>query len=410
MKKGLFGFIAGMICMGMIAACGATAGFTKAYGSSRMSDRYDDIEAKLDLIDAVIDQYYLNQDEIDADEMEEYIYKGYVAGLQEVYSTYYTKEDFELLKESTSGNYSGIGAYVSQNISTGIITITKPFKGSPADKAGVKAEDILYKIEDEEVTGEDLSTVVAKLKGEEDTDVNVTIYRPSTDEYIETTITRAVIDVPTVEHEMKEGNVGYIAVSEFDSVTSDQFKSAVEDLRDQGMTSLVIDLRDNGGGLVDVCCKMLDVILPKKLLVYTEDKDGNREESYAQDDDELDMDIVVLVNGNSASASEIFTGALKDYGKAVIIGSTTYGKGIVQAIVPLGDGSAIKLTSEKYYTPSDVCIHGTGIDPDYAVEDDADTQADEVLDAALTYLTTGEEPETAASETVKETESGAETK
>lgn len=403
MKKGLLGFIAGMACMGIVMSSGLVTNFTNATGSSRLSGKYKDIEKKLDLIDAVIDQYYLNQDEIDPELMEEYIYTGYVAGLEEKYSTYYTKEEYTSLIESTSGNYSGIGAYVSQNMNTGIITITKPFKNSPADKAGIVPDDILYKVEDEEVTGQDLNTVVAKLKGEEGTEVHVTIYRKSTDEYIEMTVTRAKIDVPTVEHEMKDGGVGYIAVSEFDDVTTDQFKKAVDDLTEQGMTSLVIDLRNNGGGLVDACCKMLDVVLPKELLVYTEDKDGKREEEYAKDDDELDMDIVILVNGNSASASEIFTGALKDYHKAVIIGTTTYGKGIVQSIVPLGDGSAVKLTSEKYYTPSDVCIHGTGIEPDYEVVDDVDTEADEVLDAALNYLITGEEPETAAPETAKET-------
>ena len=185
---------------------------------------------------------------------------------------------------------------------------------------------------------------------------------------------------------MLEDQIGYIQISEFEEVTAEQFAAAVDDLESQGMKSLIFDLRDNGGGLLDSVCDILDRVLPKELLVYTEDKNGNREEEWAKDDDRIEVPMVVLVNGNTASASEIFTGALKDYDEAEIIGTTTFGKGIVQSIVPLFDGSAVKLTSAKYYTPSGVCIHGTGIEPDQVVEYDKELEEDNQLQAAINYL------------------------
>jgi|GEM_PF-939128 len=307
-------------------------------------------------------------------------------GLGEDYTTYYTAEEFASVMESSSGKYSGIGAYVSQNMSTGIITIVKPFDDAPAAEAGILKDDILYAVEGEEVTGEDLNMVVAKLKGEEGTTVNVTIYRAAEDRYIDVAVKRAVVNVPTVTYKMLEDQIGYIQISEFEEVTAEQFAAAVDDLESQGMKSLIFDLRDNGGGLLDSVCDILDRVLPKELLVYTEDKNGNREEEWAKDDDRIEVPMVVLVNGNTASASEIFTGALKDYDEAEIIGTTTFGKGIVQSIVPLFDGSAVKLTSAKYYTPSGVCIHGTGIEPDQVVEYDKELEEDNQLQAAINYL------------------------
>ena len=271
-------------------------------------------------------------------------------------------------------------------MSTGIITIVKPFDDAPTAEAGILKDDILYAVEGEEVTGEDLNMVVAKLKGEEGTTVNVTIYRATEDRYIDVAVKRAVVNVPTVTYKMLDDQIGYIQISEFEEVTAEQFAAAVDDLESQGMKSLIFDLRDNGGGLLDSVCDILDRVLPKELLVYTEDKNGNREEEWAKDDDRIEVPMVVLVNGNTASASEIFTGALKDYDEAEIIGTTTFGKGIVQSIVPLFDGSAVKLTSAKYYTPSGVCIHGTGIEPDQVVEYDKELEEDNQLQAAINYL------------------------
>lgn len=385
-KKNIVSFIAGMAVMGVIGVGINGVAGKVAVSSSRLGERYEKIEKKLDTIDKTISDYYLNQDEIDLDQLEEGIYAGYVEGLDEDYTTYYTAEEFADVMEASSGSYSGIGAYVSQNMNTGIITIVKPFEGSPAEKAGIQKEDILYKVEGEEVTGQDLTTVVARLKGEEGTLVNITIYRQSEDKYIDLSVERAVVNVPTVAHQMLDNNIGYIQIAEFEEVTAEQFKNAVSELQEQGMEKLIFDLRDNGGGLLDSVCDVLDTILPKVMLVYTEDKDGSRREEWAADDEAVDLPMVVLINGNTASASEIFTGALKDYDKAEIIGTTSYGKGIVQSIIPFSDGSALKVTSSKYFTPSGVCIHGVGIEPDQTVEYDRTLEYDNQLQAAIDYL------------------------
>lgn len=385
-KKNFASFVAGLAVMGIVWAGVTGVQYYQRQSAGRLGERYAAIEEKLDKIDKIIDYNYLNQEDIDLDKLEQGIYAGYVAGLEEDYTTYYTPEEFASVMESSSGKYSGIGAYVSQNMSTGIITIVKPFEGAPAAEAGILKDDILYAVEGEEVTGEDLNMVVARLKGEEGTAVNVTIYRASEDQYIDFEVTRAVVNVPTVSYKMLDDQIGYIQISEFEQVTAEQFAAAVDDLEAQGVKSLIFDLRDNGGGLLDSVCDILDTVLPKELLVYTEDKDGNRKEEWAMDDDRINVPMAVLVNGNTASASEIFTGALKDYDEAEIIGTTTFGKGIVQSIIPMSDGSAIKLTSAKYYTPSGVCIHGTGIEPDQVVEYDREAEEDNQLQAAVDYL------------------------
>lgn len=379
-------FLAGMAFMGVLTFGVSSVKDAVVEDMSRIGHRYDYIESKLTLIDQVIDKHYLYEDEIDEEKLEEMIYLGYVAGLEESYTTYYTAEEFAEVMESSSGIYSGIGAYVSQNMNTGIITIVNPFEGAPAADAGVKKDDILFAVEGEEVTGMDLNMVVAKLKGEEGTRVNVTMYRPSEDEYMDFEIVRAVVNVPTVTHKMLDNHIGYIQLTEFDEVTVDQFNFAVEELTAMGMESLIFDLRDNGGGLMSSVCSILETVLPKGLLVYTEDKNGEREEEWAKNPDCIEVPMVVLVNGNTASASEIFAGALKDYDKAEIIGTTTFGKGIVQTIIPLKDGSAMKLTTSEYFTPDGIGIHGKGIEPDVIVEYDSENEEDNQLQAAVNYL------------------------
>lgn len=379
-------FLAGMAVMGVLMTGGSVVKDSIVGSLSRIGDRYEDIEEKLTTIDQVISAYYLYEDEIDEDKLEEMIYLGYMAGLEEAYTTYYTAEEFTEVMESSSGIYSGIGAYVSQNMNTGIITIVNPFEGAPAASAGVKKDDILFAVEGEEVTGQDLSMVVAKLKGEEGSVVHVTMYRPSEDEYIDFEIIRAVVNVPTVTYKMLENNIGYIQLTEFDEVTVEQFNLAVEDLKAQGMKSLIFDLRDNGGGLMSSVCDILETVLPEGLLVYTEDKYGDREEMWAEDPDAIEVPMVVLVNGNTASASEIFAGALKDYDKAEIIGTTSFGKGIVQSIIPLKDGSAVKLTTSQYFTPDGIAIHEKGVEPDIVVEYDSESEEDNQLQAAINYL------------------------
>lgn len=325
------------------------------------------VKLKLSRIKSIIDTYYLN--DIDEEKMTEGMYKGLVNSLEDPYSVYYTKDEFAALMESSSGSYCGIGAYVSQDVKTGVITIVKPFEGGPAYEAGMLPRDIIYKVEDEEVTGKDISEIVSKMKGEEGTTVNIEIIREGESEPIKLTIERRTVEVPTISYEMLDNKVGYIQISEFDEVTGPQFRSAIEDLDEQGMKGLVIDLRNNPGGLLDTVCDMLDRMLPEGLIVYTEDKNGTRtEEVKSTADESFDKPLVVMINGNSASASEVFAGAIQDYGIGTILGTTSFGKGIVQSVIPLRDGSGVKVTVSKYYTPKGRNIHEIGIEPDVVVE------------------------------------------
>lgn len=344
-----------------------------------------EVSGKLDFLKDVIDLKYLEK--TDEKTLEENIYKGLLQGLNDPYSVYYTKDEYDALKEETSGSYCGIGALVSQNADTGVITAINVFKGSPAEKAGMKNGDIIYKVEDKEVTGEDLNNVVAKMKGEKDTKVKINVYRTSEKEYIDLEVTRDKVDVPTVEHKMldKSKGIGYIQITQFEEVTYDQFKEALDDLKKQGMKSVIFDLRNNPGGLYDTVCEMLDDLLPEGTLVYTKDKDGNKQEKKS-DANFLDMPMVVLQNENSASASEIFAGAIQDFGAGKIVGTQSFGKGIVQSIIPLSDGSAVKLTVEKYYTPKGVNIHGKGITPDVKVEISKDGKKDNQLQKAIEVI------------------------
>lgn len=325
------------------------------------------VRLKLSKIKSIIDTYYLN--EVDEEKMTEGMYKGLVSSLEDPYSVYYTKDEFAALMESSSGSYCGIGAYVSQDVKTGIITIVKPFEGGPAYEAGVLPGDIIYKVLGEEVTGKDLSEIVSKMKGEEGTTVDIEIIREGESEPIKLTIERRTVEVPTISYEMLDNKVGYIQITEFDEVTGPQFRSAIEDLDKQGMKGLVIDLRNNPGGLLDTVCDMLDRMLPEGLIVYTEDKNGTRtEEKKSTAEESFNKPLVVMINGNSASASEVFAGAIQDYGVGTILGTTSFGKGIVQSVIPLSDGSGVKVTVSKYYTPKGRNIHGIGIEPDVVVE------------------------------------------
>ena len=330
------------------------------------TSKVDDIVKKLERLDKVIDMNYM--EEVDEEALVEGIYKGYVAGLGDPYSNYFTRQEYEDLMESSSGVYFGIGASVSQDITTGIITIVKPFVSSPAYEEGLLPEDILYKVDGEEVTGKDLTEVVSKIKGPEGTTTDLVIIREGENEELEFTVPRRKIEVPTIEYTMLDNQIGYISILEFDQITVDQFRDAIEDLENQGQRGLIIDVRDNPGGLLDAVCNMLNRILPKGLIVYTEDKDGNREEIKSDGKEVFEKPLVVLTNGNSASASEIFAGSIQDYEIGKIVGTTTFGKGIVQSIFSLPDDSAIKVTVSKYFTPEGRDIHEIGIVPDVEVE------------------------------------------
>ena len=339
-----------------------TAQVPETKGVFSVSD--DKMLEKLEYIKGMINDYSLYG--ATEEDMLDGMYRGLLWSIDDAYSAYYTVDEMKALMESSSGYYCGIGVMVSQNVYTGIITVVKPFKDGPAYNAGMRKEDILIKVEGEEVTGVDLNEVVAKIKGEEGTKVNVTVLRG--EEEISMDVTRAWIEVPTIEHEMLDDKIGYISISEFDEVTVEQFNTAVESLEQQKMKGLVIDLRDNPGGLVDSAVAMLDRILPKGLLVYTEDKNGHREEEYAKDKIELKVPLVLLVNQNSASASEIFAGAVQDFEKGKVVGTQSYGKGIVQIVAYVNDGSGIKFTVSQYFTPKGNAVHEVGITPDVVVE------------------------------------------
>lgn len=338
---------------------------------------YEDIVQKLNFLQKLVDNYYLK--DVKDISFADGIYKGFIASLDDPYSTYYTADEYSALMESSSGVYCGIGATVSQDAKSGIITIIKPFKDSPANKAGILPGDVIYKVNDEEVTGVDLSEVVSKMKGIEGTTVKIAVMREGETEPLEFTITRQEIEVPTIEYQMLDNKIGYIKITEFDEITVEQFIAAVDNLEKQKMKGLIVDVRDNPGGLLDSVVKILDRLLPPELIVYTEDKYNNREEEKAVDKKQINVPMAVLINGNSASAAEIFSGTLQDYGVATLIGTTSFGKGIVQKVIPLSDGTAVKLTISKYYTPKGRNIHGTGIDPDIEVELSKDMQKEIIV-------------------------------
>ncbi len=331
----------------------------------------DELTTKLKLLEQCADQYFLF-DTPDAEKYQDNIYKGFMNALDDPYSCYYTADEYQTLMESTSGSYEGIGVVVSQNVQTKVITVVRPFEGCPGAEAGMLPGDILVEVAGNDVSDTDVSTVVSWIKGEGGTTVDIRVYRESEQKYYDFTVERKQIEVPTVAYEMLDDHIGYVQVTEFDEVTSDQYIAAVDDLKAQGMEGLIVDIRDNPGGLLSCVVDMLDYMLPEGTLVYTEDKNGEGDTYTSDAEHYFDLPLAVLVNGNSASASEIFSGAIQDYKAGTIVGTQTFGKGIVQSILPFNDGSAIKITVSRYFTPNGVCIHGTGITPDVEVELDED--------------------------------------
>lgn len=379
-KGALFGALAMLLIAGLVS-CGLKL------GDSSKEAVTSETEEKIAELKKLIDENYLH--DVDEEELQEGIYKGYISGLDDPYSVYYDEEETKSFYETTEGEYDGIGAVLSQNMDTGIITLVQIYDDSPAMKAGLQDEDILYKVDKEEVTGEDLTEVVSHIKGEKGTTVDITVLRGEENEEVTVTVTRDTIQAQTVEYRMLEDNLGYIAVSEFDSVTYDQYQQALEDLQNQGMQGLIVDLRNNPGGNLSTVCDMLDLMLPEGLIVYTEDKDGNRQEMTSDDEHQFNLPMTVLMNGNSASASEIYAGAIQDYGLGKIVGTQSYGKGVVQQIFDLKDGTCVKLTIAEYFTPNGRNINGEGITPDVEVEyekDENNPDADNQLEKAMEIL------------------------
>ena len=333
----------------------------------------DNVSKSISYIKTILEKYYLN--EINEEELNEGAIKGYVAALKDPYTEYITKEEMGDYTINLMGNFVGIGIYMGANTQENTIEVLMPIKGSPAEEVGILAGDVIISVDDIEYTAEDIDISADKIKGKEGTIVKIGILRNQETKYFE--ITRRKVVTNPIEAEKLENNIGYIAISSFDEGCANNFKSKYEELKNQGITSLIIDLRNNGGGLVDETLQIADYIVPKgKELLITRDKEQKEKIAKAAENVTIDIPIVVLVNQNSASASEILAGALKDLDKATIVGKTTFGKGVIQQLLTLKDGSGLKVTVEEYFTPNRNKINGVGIEPDVIVEisGDEDTQ------------------------------------
>ncbi len=361
------GFLTGIIAIAAVLVVTGIIGVrvsraANAYSDSELLD--ESTVNKIETLAEYIEENYY--EEVDINDLREGLYQGLFDYLDE-YSQYYTAEEYaEQLEESIEGTYCGIGATLQKNTDTGQVTVIRVYDGSPAQEAGLKAGDILYKADGYEAASMDLSDFVTHVRGEENTAVHLEIYRSG--EELEFDVVRRNLDYPTVVYEMLEDDIGYIEISEFAESTEPQFWDALKDLETQGMKALIVDLRYNPGGVLDGVCEVLDDILPEGLLCYTEDREGMRVDFESTDERQLTVPLAVLVNESSASASEIFAGAVQDRDAGIIIGTTTFGKGVVQTVRQMTDGSALKLTTSRYFTPGGTCIDGIGIVPDVEIE------------------------------------------
>lgn len=346
-------------------------------------ENIDTISKDLANFRTLIDEYYIG--DVDEQKLLDETIKGYINGLDDEYSEYMTAQEWEEYQASALGNYVGIGIYMSQD-TNGNIVIIEPIEGSPAEAIGLQSKDIIIEVNGESVNGMNTSEVANIVKGEEGTTVSITILRDN--EYKTFDVERKAIKVYHVKNEMLENDIGYIKLSTFDEGCSEEFKNAFENVKKNGAQKLIIDLRDNTGGLVDEALNIAEMIIPKgKKMLITVDSKDNREETIAKQDPIIDMDIVVLTNEYSASASEILVGALKDNGKATSVGIKTYGKGVIQNVFSLTDGSVLKLTTAEYFTPNETKIHKIGIEPDIIVESvDDEENIDEQLNKAIEVI------------------------
>nr|WP_106789928.1 S41 family peptidase [Massilistercora timonensis] len=377
----LCGALAVLLGLGLVSCAGRLPFLGKEEAVSQ------ETKEKLSGIQALIQKEYIG--EVDEDALQTGICQGYVGALGDPYSAYYDEEQTSALMETTQGEYGGIGVVLTQNLDTGVTTASSVYEDSPAMKAGMKDGDIIYQVEGRDVSGMALEEISGSIKGEKGTTVEITVLRGEEREEVTLTITRDTIQAETVKTRMLEDEIGYLAISEFDSVTLEQYREGLAELKAQGMEGLIVDLRGNPGGNLDTVCEILDLMLPEGLIVYTEDKDGNRQEFTSDEAQEVQVPLAVLVDGNSASASEIYAGAIQDYGIGQIVGTKTYGKGVVQTIYDLKDGTSLKLTVAEYFTPNGRNIDGEGITPDVEVtyqRNENDPEADNQLDRAVETL------------------------
>lgn len=371
MIVGLVGTVAVicLICLGM-KITGSSAG-SSAVDFAEESAITKSMVSKLQLLEKTIDQYFY-LDEVSDEELDEGIYKGMLSALEDPYSEYYTAAELKDLMEQSEGIYYGIGAYVSLDTDSGLPKITGVIEGAPAEEVDLRANDLVYEVDGVATYGLSLTEAVSLIKGEEGTEVVLTIVREGESDYLQIPVTRRKVESPTVESEMLEDGMAYIQITEFDDVTVDQFADALAVAKGSDMEGLIIDLRANPGGNLNAVVDIAQMLLPEGLVVYTQDKYGKRVEYTCDGKRQLEVPLVVLIDMNSASASEILAGAVKDYGIGTLVGTTTFGKGIVQQIIPFSDGSAVKLTISSYFTPNGNNIHGIGVEPDVECEFDGE--------------------------------------
>lgn len=402
-KRGRFatGFVMGaataLICISVFL-CGWIAGDsfhvkkeqTEAQAGAEILTDSETLYKIKEVQEIIAQNYY---EEADAKDLEASLFRGIAAGLDDPYADYYSVQELQSVLDSNRGEYFGIGATLSEDRNTGKITVMEVYEDSPAAQAGLQTDDQILAVGDLQIPGTDLTDLVSWIKAQEGA-FSVRIYREMAEDELELTMECAEIEITYVQYEIKEKQTGYIRISEFTESAADQFEMAVKELKAEGMEKLIVDLRNNPGGLLSSVCDILDDVLPEGLIVYTEDKYGNRKEYSSEGNPLVDCEIAVLVNGYSASASEIFAGAVQDYGLGPIIGQKTYGKGVVQNTYTLSDGSAFKLTVQKYFTPKGQDINGNGIMPDILIEEPADTDPAEEEGENISDILTEEEVQT----------------
>lgn len=370
-KKNIYRTIMLVIVTVFVTILFTIVGFTnylKKDGNIRFlisSMEADNLETEILKIRAVIDEYYLN--DIDEQKLIDGALKGYVEALGDKYTEYLVGEEWTEMETNTLGHYVGIGVYIAADTENNQIVIISPMVGSPAEEAGILSGDIITKVNDIEYTGEQIDIAAETMKGEEGTSVKLEIKRDN--KTLTFNVERKEVRMNAVTSKKLENNIGYISIPSFDEGTATDFKNNAKKLKEEGVTKFIIDVRDNTGGIVSEALEIAESIVPKdKTLMITIDKDNNREEEKSQEDNFITEDIVLLVNGNSASSTEILAAALKDNERAKLVGTNTYGKGVMQQILKLEDGNALKITTEEFLTPNGNKINGVGILPDEIVK------------------------------------------
>lgn len=359
-----------------------TNNIEKSEASENSEKNIEAIAETLKSFREAIDKYYIG--EIDEQKMLDETVKGYINGLDDEYSEYMTAKEWTEFQANALGNYVGIGIYMSVDENNNVVVVS-PIKGTPAEEVGLQSGDVIVNVNDENVLGMSSDLVSSKIKGEEGTKVKITVLRET--EYLDFEVERKSIKVYHVETEMLENDIGYISLLTFDEGCAEELKTKYEEIKAQGAKKIILDLRNNTGGIVDEALEIADYILPKdsKVLI-TVDSDGNKETSVTKEDQLMNEELVVLVNEYSASASEILVGALKDHERAKVVGKNTYGKGVIQSVFMLTDGSALKLTINEYFTPNETKINKVGIKPDFEIEQNTETDEDEQLNKAIELL------------------------